>query len=437
MAKLSPQQKLATGRLLVKRKAPYLYSAVMSLIPKEAPGLGTFGVTPKWLMYWDPAFAEACTPEQIAWVFIHEVSHVLRHHDDRRKKLVADPALWNCAADLEINDDIEAMHGNLPGEALYPKKFNLKDGELAESYYHQLRKQAKPEPKKGKGKDKGGGGEGSEGGGDEHEHPTPGSGWCGSGAGRKLPNEPEDEKEQGRSPADQERIRRHTAQEIQKEAAKSQGHVPAGWTVWANEIVKPAKIPWQSKLRRACRRAVNFVAGQMEFSYHRPARRQGAFGYGIGKPVRPTMVAPVPQILVFLDTSGSMMGESIQQAAAEIAGILKTTQSTVKFAAIDCATYGIHDLKHPREFAKHFVGGGGTSFTVAFDMLEKSRYRPNIVIYLTDGYGDAPAQKPAFVDRMLWVLCGNARIPYDRSGGDINWGEMLWVKDEDTDYKRA
>ena len=42
--------------------------------------------------------------QQLAFLWVHEISHVLRDHDVRSKDLGAESKLWNDAADLEIND---------------------------------------------------------------------------------------------------------------------------------------------------------------------------------------------------------------------------------------------------------------------------------------------------------------------------------------------
>jgi len=41
---------------------------------------------------------------QLGFVWIHEISHILREHGDRAKAHNASHGLWNVAADLEIND---------------------------------------------------------------------------------------------------------------------------------------------------------------------------------------------------------------------------------------------------------------------------------------------------------------------------------------------
>ena len=76
-------------------------------------------------------------------MLIHEVSHLLRDHESRRKSAAAtDERLWNTAGDCEINDDLAAEGLPLPGDPPQPAKFGLDTGASAEVYYHRLYKPA-------------------------------------------------------------------------------------------------------------------------------------------------------------------------------------------------------------------------------------------------------------------------------------------------------
>lgn len=422
---LTPQNLLATGRIIAKQKAPYMASAIFALIPKEMPGLATMAVTERGVLLWDPEWLKTLTPDQVGWVLLHEASHLLRDHCKRCKTYAADPRLWNIAADAEINDDIREMHGNLPDGAIYPELLGCEKGGVAETYYGALRKQAQPKQgSEGSGEGQGEDGDGSGGGkgkGGEKEQqgkdskdgkdgkPSPAGGWCGSGAGRKVPGEPEDGTGggPGRSHADLQRVRLQVAEAVRAESAKGQGNVPAGLRVWADGLLKPAKVPWRQLLARAIRGALAYQAGSVDYSYSRPARRQGAVGWGRGMPVLPTLRGPRPRVAVAIDTSGSMGRGEIERAASECAGILKATAADVALLACDAAVHTVTQLRHPRELAQALKGGGGTSFVPIFQTIAAMRDAPGILVILTDGGGDAPATPPKNIDRVIWVLVGS------------------------------
>lgn len=446
---LTPKQNLSAGRMLVRKAAPYFTHAVMSLIPKEAPGLGTMGVSKNWVLYWDPEWTAKLEPKQVMAVLIHEVSHVLRDHAGRRESMGAHPKLWNIAADCEINDDIKAMGLDLPhaDSCCFPEKFGLKDGDLAESYYQELRKNAKEIKTPGQGDGGGQGDDEGEGGGGQgdgdKDGPASGQGWCGSGAGRGLPDEPVEKDGKGnvmgRSEVDAKRIIGHTAKEIQKASAKGQGSVPAGWQVWADDILQPAKVPWGKELARQVRGAVAYQAGCVDYSYSRPSRRQAAYGYGVGRPVMPTLRAPKPRVGVALDTSGSMMGDAITQALSEIGGILKAVRAEVEFLACDCEVHEVQKVRTMADLQRAAKGGGGTSFVPVFEKLDEMRNPPQILVFCTDGCGDAPAQPPKNVPHVIWVLTGSHKqVPYVHSGTKpVSWGKIIEVDDDGASEKKV
>lgn len=94
---LSVGGKLAVGRLIVCEKFPYFSAAVLALIHRWTPGLGTMGVTKNGLLMIDPQVVEDWTVGELATVLIHECQHLLRDHDCRCKGLAADHTLWNIA----------------------------------------------------------------------------------------------------------------------------------------------------------------------------------------------------------------------------------------------------------------------------------------------------------------------------------------------------
>jgi len=88
--------------------------------------------------------------QQIGFLWIHEISHILREHNQRAAEGAVDPNIWNLAADMEINDShwdgLEAPD-LYPG--VYPNSFKMNTGELAETYYKKLIEKSEQEIKKG------------------------------------------------------------------------------------------------------------------------------------------------------------------------------------------------------------------------------------------------------------------------------------------------
>lgn len=444
--------KLAAARLAACERMPYFRAALLSLIPRESPGLGTFGVTAKHVLLWDPEVVKRWKVPEIAAVLVHEIGHVLRDHNRRARALgiMVDSAwrarLFNLAGDCEINDDIAVSGMSLPDNPIYPSTIGMADGGLAETYYNELlKRQPPPSPQdvndalsgEGSGDEDGDGqGDGQEdaktpgtgkgkGKGKPQPGTSPGPGWCGSGAGRALPDEPSDTQEPGRTEVDVQRIRAETARSINDHAAKGRGNVPGGWVRWAADTLKPAKVPWRQKLARACRGYLAQLAGAQDYRYAKPARRQAGLGSGQGKPIFPIMRSPVPRVVVAVDTSGSMSEKDLEVCLQEANGVLSAVGTHVDFMSCDAAVNGRSRVRRWQDMAKLLKGGGGTDFRPVFEAVARGADRPDVVVFCTDGDGPAPAAPPRGV-HVIWLLVGSSRR-HPRFSGGHEFGEFIEI----------
>ena len=103
--------------------------------------IASMAVDARWRLYYNDDWLAAHSVEENAAVLIHEVSHLLREHEARKNAAaVQDVALWNTAADCEINDDLTAEGLPLPDNPPHPDTFGLSQGENAETYYRQMMK---------------------------------------------------------------------------------------------------------------------------------------------------------------------------------------------------------------------------------------------------------------------------------------------------------
>jgi len=386
---LSPKDILAAGRLMAREKAPYFGAALLGLVPREAPGLGTVGVTDRGIMLWDPEAVGQWTVPQMAGALIHEVGHILRKHHERF--IGRDHARANQAMDLAQNDDIIAMGFELPPNGLYPKNMGFKPNLSAEEYYTLLEKKDAP----------------------KQEKPSCGGGWCGSCAQRPVPGEPDEKGKDPaeRSEADMQRMAKQCAEEIRKASTSKQaGTIPGSWQRWADDFLKPAKVRWQDKLSRTVRQGVTYAAGAVDHTYNRPSRRQGGIGFGPGRPLMPAFWAPQPIVDVVVDTSGSMGSQELGIAVRETNGILRTTGSKVRFCVCDAQVHGLTQIKTWREAAALLKGGGGTAFQPAFDAIAAQRDRPHVIVFVTDGYNyDPDGLNPPKGAKVIWLLVGPMR----------------------------
>ena len=125
--------------------APALYHARL-VVTEQCPSLAAVD---RWMrVYFHPLLVgellarkrslKDALPE-LGWLWFHEVAHCVREHGQRAVQRNAEHCRWNLAADLEINDaQLMGLTPPVLFPPVFPRKFNLEDGELAEFYYDRL-----------------------------------------------------------------------------------------------------------------------------------------------------------------------------------------------------------------------------------------------------------------------------------------------------------
>lgn len=460
---LTPRQKLSTARYAACRKFPYFSNGLLSLIEYETTAVPAMAVTDTAILMVNPEWLRETSVEHIAGVLVHEFMHVLGEHGKRAVSVGAAmygpdgssiitpqskegkerARLWNIATDCEINDDLYEAGMTLPDVVIrdeegkvketltpdLPKKYGLQNGRTAEEYYGELLKRQNDQGQ-GQGQSPGQGPQTPDG----NNANAPGAGGCGSGAGNPMENEPDSQerKDQGRSQAEQSRMRKDTAEAVKAAAQKGRGNMPAGWKVWAEKTLEPPRIRWQDQLNRATRRAREWKMGQVEHCMDRPSRRvAGMMGADwSGKPILPRMRQPVPRVSVVIDTSGSMMGDKVlTNCVREVGGILKAVGGEAEFVACDAQVHGgVNVVRRVEDVIPLLKGGGGTDFRPAFKAVIDDRpnaKRPDILIFITDGMG-MPPELPPKNTRVIWVLIGDWK-----SSEYLKWGDIIDVDERD------
>ncbi|HEU0179284.1 MAG TPA: VWA-like domain-containing protein [Blastocatellia bacterium] len=129
---------------------------------------------------------------------------------------------------------------------------------------------------------------------------------------------------------------------------------------------------------------------------------------------RSTSAARTGRIALAVDTSGSIGESVLKRFAAEVAAILERTEPLLRLIVCDADVHQVYDFSG-REGAKllqgfKFRGGGGTDFRPA--IAEAAKWKPDLLIYLTDLEGDA-GDEPAFP--VLWAVPeGKAEAPWGK-----------------------
>jgi predicted metal-dependent peptidase len=181
--------------------------------------------------------------------------------------------------------------------------------------------------------------------------------------------------------------------------AQAQGNCPAHAIRLCEEITSP-KVDWRQELRRF----VSTVAHE-KYNWTQPNRRYA--WKGIFMPSRRSR--DVGEIVLAIDTSGSVCDKSLKQFAAELVGILEDNPSA-KIQVLYCDTKAYDGgIKTAQDFpiTLEAQGGGGTNFRPVFEWVdEHMEDPPKALIYMTDMAGVFPDHPPDYP--VLWGVCNRA-----------------------------
>jgi predicted metal-dependent peptidase len=163
------------------------------------------------------------------------------------------------------------------------------------------------------------------------------------------------------------------------------------------------KVDWRQQLRRYVGRMLD-----REPSYQRPDRRlPKLLGIVPGKASQSSK----PKVLAAIDTSGSISDAQLEDFDAELARLNRRYEVTV----VECdakiqAVYRYQPVKKPNQ------GRGGTDFRLVFEPEFLRQQRPDVLVYLTDGFGQPPEQRPRVPT--VWVLTLHGKRP-------VPWGHEI------------
>ena len=420
------EQRFSAGRTTLLAKVPFFGHLCLNLRmrpAKQEDGVPTAAVARDGTLILNYDFCEQLTDAEFVGLLCHEVLHPALFCWDRmgsRLAMVSGPSgqsfsLWNLAHDLSFNGMILELARRsdsgesiaLPPEGAHDVKY---DGLSAEEIYDALSEQAL----KNKDKNPGQGGMGVltqiPGGGDHgigddmrddlaqtRDGQLAGQG--DTGAQRKLENEW--------------KVNIVSAA-MKQEQEKGQGTLPGGLQKIVDEIKEP-KVDWKDVLSRW----IGENGRRQDYTYRRPARRSESIGEYLPSLQR----FGVDDVIVLWDTSGSMNGRE-GEILGEVQAICDDLGLSLRILMCDAAIQAdVKDVQDAIDVADQIIGGGGSDFMPAFDLLEEENY-DGVLVSFTDGYITVPNQKPHLLKGMLWVIG-----EHDADPTNGVWGEVLRVND--------
>jgi predicted metal-dependent peptidase len=353
-------QKVTKARANLVMSQPFFGSLALRLKVIEDTACETAWVDGSIIGY-NPTWIETLTVSEVTGVMAHEVMHLAMLHHTRRS--ARNSKKWNIAADYVINLIIDRAGFILPKDRLLNPAY---DKMSTEHVYSIL-----PDEDLGNG--------------------DPG----GCGEVRDSPNSTSDSQRKA------EEADWKVAVATALLAAKQTGTLPADLARLIDEIFIPV-LPWKDLLRRFMTEKTND-----DFSWRHGNRR--FLSSGLYLPSRESEASG--EIVVIIDTSGSIGEKELNEFGSEINGIHKEVRPS-KLHVIYCDSIVNHvDCFSPDdEIELSARGGGGTNFAPPFTYMDEHGIEPKCAVYLTDGYGPFPKEENISFP-VMWAINNHEITP--------------------------
>jgi predicted metal-dependent peptidase len=350
---------------------------------------------PKWCQttstdarsfYYNPAYIDALSLEQAQFLLANQALHCALSHFARRQH--RSRFRWNIACDHAINP-------LLVKEGLTPPPGTLVldcyEGMTAEEIYPYIDENDSDEPSESPQHDGGGSGESKE----EAKGQEPNDSGRDEAGGAAEP--------QPLSASERESLAAQWQQRLAGAAQQAQQAGKLGGILgrMVGEMMQP-KLPWRLLLARYMTQYA-----RDDYSYMRPSRREGAM-------ILPSLRSAQADILVVLDTSGSISEQEIDEFMSEVNAIKGQLRARIVLHACDTALAEdgpwIFEAWDEFRLPKAIQGGGGTDFRPVFEWISRQGREPDMLLYFTDALGEFPLHEPPFP--VLWLVKGKAPVPW-------------------------
>lgn len=337
----------------------------------------------------------ALGPEPQQGLLEHCLKHLLHLHPVRRRG--RHPLVWDAACDLAINPGIQG----LGPEILTPAQLRFPESLSAEEYHALLSHRFDLGNQRGQGL---------------------GNADAADQGRRELAagqlefadlqaRRPDSHALWGAAETTPLRLAEETLRQLVREAVRrADGEIPGELRGLVDDLLVAPGIPWRQVLRQ-------FVAtaGRVgrQSTWSRPHRRFVHTTPGLRKRRR-------LELLVGVDVSDSTDQQPLREAfARELVSLARGRESRLTVLYSGSRIQKIESFSSSEAVAEVYQGGGFTDLRPVFDYARQMPRPPAAVVYLTDGYGEAPETMDF---PTLWVLTGGGRKPADW-GVELRLGE--------------
>ncbi len=433
------ETKLASARTRLILSKPFLGALVLRLPMQAVEGdWCPTTATDARAFYFNPSYIDALSLDETQFMLAHEALHCALSHFARRQHRVKHR--WDLACDYAINpllvDDglkpppnalLMPMYKGMTAEEIYPLIEDDDDSETLDTHAYDNdadggrqdqqsdldERDLNRRHQQGKGSDDGNqaGEDGSEdardGGGKRQEPDASGS----RAEGSDDPSEqhrPKPDTVTGNAPPPLTPDERETLQVQwqQRMAGAAQQAMQAGklrgeLKRLIDHLLQP-QLPWRMLLARH----MNSITRE-DYSWSRPSRREGDY-------LMPSLRSHKLDVVVAIDTSGSIKDEEMQEFIDEVDALKAQVRARVTLLPCDanlCEGAPFHFEPWQRfDRPQRIGGGGGTNFRPVFEWVDQQGMRPDLLVYFTDADGTFPTAEPGYP--VIWLVKGRSETPW-------------------------
>lgn len=364
--------KIKSARIDMLRSFPFWGSIALIMEPhpvkEDDPNIKTIATNGRKL-YYNPKAVRAMTRDEMVWAITHVTIHIVYDHIGRRYN--RDEKLYHYACDLVANCDLEELRiGKRPGknvsgtEPAYDPDYNDK---IVEEVYELLLK-------KFPNRD-------------------------------DLPPSFDYHMEIGEGMDASERA----DFELMLDSAILQANSIAGGKGQSNSVMRyisdltEPKLDWRSFVSTSISEMK-----KSDYTWSRQSKKSRSMGLYL--PAQDD--ASYAEVVVALDTSGSMSEEMLRDLVSEVYGAM--SQFNDYKLHILCFDTSVHNPKTFTPDNAHEctmyepMGGGGTAFECVFKWLKDREITPKQLVFLTDGYPNDSWGDPDYCDT-VFIIHSNPR----------------------------
>ncbi len=413
------QTKLAAARTRLILDKPFLGALVLRLPMVEAnpDWCPTTGTDAKQF-YYNPEYINALTLAQTQFMLAHEALHCALSHFSRRQHRVLHR--WNLACDYAINPLLVEDGLTPPYDTLIMDEYK---GMTAEEIYPLLQEDDNQETI------------------DEHLYDENSDG---SGEGeQENPNDnppPEnnkDQQQQEKGDQSNDEAGGKNQQNGQGQSQPQPGSNPQPPPLTPEEK-ETLEVQWQQRMAGAAQQAIQ--AGKMDgamarmidhllqprlpwrmllsrymtsmarddYSYMRQSRRSQ------GNAILPSLHSSQVEVVVAVDTSGSIRDTEIQEFLSEVSALKGQMRARITLIPCDATIADdapwIFEPWEELNLQTQISGGGGTDFRPVFEWVDAQSIKPEILVYFSDLEGKFPELAPTYP--VLWLVKGKEKPPW-------------------------